>query len=214
VGIIRKDFAMNSRLVFLVPLLILVAGPATAQIDPWPDGVGIYFDESGNDPCEDVPVGLVTTYLIVTKPTVLTGVSGWECRITYDGPISILAYTMRGLCINVLEPPQFMVGMGIPHPYSPAIVLMDLTIYVSDITLEGRIFVHPTFNPSMVVAGEGVPCYAAGDDPAHLIPLQIIMGFDNSGDERPVCYLNKEHGSCNTIPTVTRTWGGVKALYD
>ncbi|MBC8424961.1 hypothetical protein H8E07_12625 [bacterium] len=80
-----------NRTAALSVLMILACGAAVAQpIDPDPDGMSIYFDESGSTYCLTVDdwvpmIGAgptINIYLLVTRPsTPLPYIQGWEAHV-------------------------------------------------------------------------------------------------------------------------------------
>jgi len=70
-------------------LLLALGGPltASAQINPNPDVLGVYFDLTGDTVEIDAPMpGPVTAYLILTNPSAAGDVTGWEANVQIDSP--------------------------------------------------------------------------------------------------------------------------------
>ncbi len=194
------------KLLSTLAIVALMAPIASAQLDPDPDGVGIYFDLGGNVNCDVAPVGApLDTYLLLTNASAAAGVFGWECRIDYTPGVYILAWTLQGSAINAGTIPEFAVGIAVPLPWQPAIHLMTITVGVfAPDPIE--LWIFPLYLPSI----PGVPCYADGADPGNLIEMRQSTGGPPLGDP-PVCVIN---GDCpDPIPTEDATWGSVKNLY-
>ena len=152
-------------------------------VDPYPDGIGIYFDTDATQYCTDWSGGMIQAYVVLTSITEPSGVSGFECRLEIDVPAGsyLFGYTLPPGSINVDSAPSFMVGMSTPLPWQPAIVVVTITMLETagdPWTFE----VHPYDDPSI----EGVPVYAAGDNPSRLTALRVSSGDSDS----PVALLN------------------------
>lgn len=64
-------------------LLVLGTG-GLAQLDPGPDGLGLYFDESATEASAMVSEGTeyLTAYLILTNPTVAGNLNHWSAGVS------------------------------------------------------------------------------------------------------------------------------------
>ncbi|MFH1842269.1 MAG: hypothetical protein ABIF77_03610 [bacterium] len=186
-------------------LCLLCLSNAIAQLDPFPDRIGMYFDADGLVVCHDFIGGPVTMYLVLTECTAPSGVSGWECHVDYSVPSGNfeMGWTLVGDAINVSTDPDFCVGLASPLPGAEAIVLATYGILV--FTTEEMWFrVREANLPSI----SGYPCYAAGDDPGCLIALQPVC------DDEANAGLNAGTGcSWCIVPSTPTTWGQLKAQY-
>jgi len=165
------------------------ARPACGQ-----DILGIYFDPDGTvtSVTTSSPFETVTGYLLIVEPTEPSGVSGWECAVeivTATGPLAA-SWTLNGLALNIDTPPSFQVGLADPLPGSQAVLLATCEVVVPDPGDEVEFYVHCHDPPSIPnpPGGQCVPAYAAGDDPAHLIPL----GWPDGCDMLPVAVINDD----------------------
>ncbi len=190
---------------FLSSLLILLAaGTAGAQVDPEPDGLGIYFDPEATSICADyVGSGTLTTYLSATNVGQPGGVAGWEARLVTDTPdlLFLSAEVVGTGPINLFTAPDFQVGLGVPLACAPVLVLATVHYFVMVPGTVGSILVQPCSHPSL----PGVACYAAGQDPDLLVPFHSVTG----GWDGPAARVN----ACGIIGARDDSWGGVKALY-
>ena len=70
----------------LVVFFIMLASGTFAQVDPDPNGIGIYFDQGATDVSVIVPqVGefeYVSAYLILTNPTLEGPLNYWEAVVS------------------------------------------------------------------------------------------------------------------------------------
>ncbi len=192
------------KLLVLTAAALLISGNALAQLDPDPDGVGIYFDPCACGNCVTLPAGQHYAWLVITHPSAPAGILGWECRIETDGPLFVLNYEPEGLWINVDTPPSFVVGLAEPliNPYMfPTVVVMEITFQLVDVSAPAMFYLVPVFFPSM----PGMLVYADGADPENLIEMRQSTG----GPGEPVAVIN---GDC-PVATADATWGGVKNLY-
>ena len=197
---------MRKLLLLLAMGTLLVSGQALAQVDPDDDMIGVYFDPGATIYCEQgiMPgqYGPGFLYLVITKPSAPGGVSGWECRLEIGPCMFVLDWGYQGLAINAATPPEFAVGLAAPLPAAPAVILLDMTIFVTCLDCTW-IYVKPTYSPSI----PGVPVYVDGDDVGHLIPL----GQSTGGPDEPVAGVNCD---CPPpIPTEQDTWGTLKTMY-
>jgi hypothetical protein len=189
-----------------ITLAVLVAlvggGEATAQIDPYPDGLGLYFDADATEYCLFYSGGLLEMYLFLTRCSQPSGISGWECHATYTLPASDfdLGWILPAGSLNVSTPPDFAVGLGTPLPNAPIMLLATLQLLVLD-PAPVDFYLGPADQPSI----PGYPVYAAGDDPGLLIPMHLIGGSPSV----PVAQLN----GCSPVAAEQRSFGSVKALY-
>jgi hypothetical protein len=192
------------KLVALAALASLViGGQALAQIDQGLDGLGMYFDTGANDYCMDYMGGPVSVYLILTNASEPTGISGWECHVTYAVPAGNFetGWVLPTGSLNVSTAPDFVVGLAAPMPFAPTILLATYGVlaFVPDAMM---FYVGPADTPSI----PGTPVYAAGDNPGSLIPMSPVSG----SADLPVAQLN---GGCGVIGTEDATFGSVKAMY-
>ncbi len=191
------------RLITLAVLVALVVGgEATAQLDPYPDGLGLYFDSDATKYCLENAAGLVEMYLFLTRCSQPSGISGWECHATYTIPAGDfeVGWTLPAGSLNVSSAPDFAVGLAMPLPNAPIMLLATLQILAfSPAIIE--LYLGPADHPSI----PGYPVYAAGNDPGILIPMHLIGGSPNV----PVAQLN----NCFTVGSEQNSFGSVKALY-
>jgi hypothetical protein len=184
--------------------IVCMAGTAFAQVDPDPNGIGVYFDMAGTQYCYEFLGGPVSAYVVITNPTQDAGISGYECHVSYVLPAGNYdtGWTLPAGGLNVSTAPDFVVGMGSPLPYAPSVVVATLGLLMfAPGCME--FYVGPANTPSI----PDVPLYADGLDPGLLIPLQVSSG----SSELPVAQLNC--GDCIVIGTEDATFGGVKAMY-
>jgi hypothetical protein len=172
-------------------------------IEPSPDEdvIGIYFEQSGrqNTYTTTTPNELVTAYLMILNPSSPYGVSGWECCVEVSGDADPVWWELPEGSINVDMPPCFAVGMsGLPLT-GDAIVVATAHFIQGSPEEATYFYIHPTAQPSL----PGVPAYADGFDPGHLIPLDWSSG----AEEVPVARVNAPVTDVATVP-------GLTTLYD
>jgi len=176
------------------------------------DVLGIYFDPDGgtNAHATAAPVEPVTAYLVLLQPSAPAGVSGWECCVEMVGGFTSPAWTLYAEGLNIDAPPCFQVGLpivayGAGQPAIPLARVSFVQLNPADATL---FFLHPYRVPSL----PGVPVYADGADPGHLVPLH----WPGAGEEEPVATVNGG-GAVPVLvpaPVVTCAEGGVRAAWD
>ncbi|MFH1845696.1 MAG: hypothetical protein ABIF77_21125 [bacterium] len=188
------------RMLSIVTMLLL-AGSASAQLDPDLDGVNTYFDTAGTSVCLDFTGGPVSVYLVLTNQSVITGVGGFECHVDYAVPAGNFeqSWTLPLTAINVSTAPDFIVGFGNALPHGNAIVLATYGVLVFGAECM-------TFNVRASDSGNLI--YADGINPGLLIPMQV------SSDGSPYgAGLNCPGCVDIIIDTDNQTWGQMKTLY-
>lgn len=161
------------------------------------DVIGIYFEQSGQQNIYDttVPNELVTAYLMILNPSSSYGIGGWECCIEAVGGADPIWYELPEGSVNVDTPPCFAVGMsGLPLG-GDAIIVATVNFIQASPDEATYFYIHPTTNPSI----PGVPSYADGLDPGHLIPL----AWSSGSEEQPVAKVNDPLTAIATVPEVT-----------
>jgi len=183
--------------------IVCLTSTAFAQVDPDPDGIGMYFDQLGTVYCNEFIGGPVSIYLVLTNQSVITGVGGYECHVDVSplpaGAVFEQGWTLPPTAINVSTAPDFIVGFGTPLPHANAITLVTYGLLV--------------FGPGCVefnvrASDSGNLIYADGIDPGLLIPMQV------SSDGSPYgAGLNCPGCIDIIIPNDEQSWGQVKNLY-
>jgi hypothetical protein len=194
---------MRKWIALICLVSLATAGGARAQIDPDPDGIGMYFDTAGTEYCRSAVTGPTSVYLLATNISESSGLSGWEAHVTYTVPAGCFetGWVLPAGSLNVSTAPDFVVGLAAPAPYAPAILLgtYGILVFCPDCI---EFYVGPSNTPSL----PGVPLYAAGDNPGSLIALQQSSG----GPDNPVLQLNCD---CTIVGDEPTSFGGVKSMY-
>ncbi len=197
---------MRKLLVLLA--VALLASSAMAQIDPDDNGIGVYFDTEGTLVCATtaVPFESVNAYLLITRPTDTSGVSGWEATITVGGaPVAPAWALAAGLDVDATDT-GFQVGIGVAPlalPYGPTVLLATWTGFVMNPTD------MVTFTISNIVGSvsfDGTPGYGSGADANVLIPLQVSTGY-------PYVVCAQINGACDIVDNDDMSWGSVKTMF-
>ncbi len=188
---------------------------ASAQIDPDPNGIGLYFDEEATIYCLQAPVGSeLTAYLCLTRITAASGVSRWEATIEVSYPSAVLTWNLRGQAVNATEIPEFVVQLADPLPWQPSLVVLEMRIRVmTEHPLAFRI--HPVSDPSVTDTLHPLPAYAAGTDPTDFRTLGYSWGWDPVTGTPFWCAVINPVGDCSEAPAEREpsSWGTIKALY-
>jgi hypothetical protein len=188
---------------------------AMSQVDPDPNGIGIYFDEGANVYCMQTEVGNQTSaYLCLTRITSESGISKWEAKVEVSRPSDVLAWNLMGQGTNTSETPEFNVDLTEPLPWQSSLVVLEMTISIQ--AVHPLVFrVHPVENPSVPGAPFPLPAYALGDDPSEFRTLGYSWGWDPATGEPNWCAVINPAGDCSDPPTAnsSSSWGGIKALY-
>ena len=184
-------------------LLLAVSVAATAQIDPAPDGIGVYFDLGGMDHCihTAAPYESVTAYLLITNPHPdIASILSWEAQVEVLGDVLAPSWTLAGgedsdpspLLFSVVFEPSPLIP-----PAGPTFLLATWTGIVPQPTdvvhfQVGPVPGSPTFPDS--------PGYVADGPVPQLHPLTVSAGSR--------FYIN----FCTT-PAEDATFTGLKALF-
>jgi hypothetical protein len=99
------------RLLWLVSLLA-IALPASAQIDPDPDGIGIYADLGATlTSVTAAPEQPFEVYLMITRPSRLEDIIAWECSLVVPDNAVIWGWNIQGTAWS-----NFPVRPNLPWP--------------------------------------------------------------------------------------------------
>jgi hypothetical protein len=210
--------AMNKHLGLIVVLATLgLAGMASAQCNPDPNEIGIFWTEDCGEcvNCIQFIGGITTAYVVLANVTQPGGVHGYEfCVVDADGssptppPASIilLNYHYPPGGINVWDPPCFAVGLSAPIPWSPCITLLRIDMLV--IGPEPWCFgVGPTDQPAI----PGHMAYADGADPGNLLIMYPNTGPDASSFA--MACINDPMCPPYPVDLQETSWGTLKSLY-
>jgi hypothetical protein len=195
---------MRKWIALICLVSLATAGSVLAQVDDSPDGIGLYYDLGATEYCRTGVSAQTNLYLLATNLSQPSGLSGWEAHVTYTVPTGCFetGWTLPTGSLNVSAAPDFVVGLGEPAPWAPAILLATygILVFCPDCI---EFYVGPCNTPSI----PGVPVYAAGDDPGLLLPLQQSSG----SSDLPVLQINCD--PCTVVGNETSTFGGVKSMY-
>ena len=108
---------MKKMLVLTAVIALAFSGIATAQIDPDPDGMSVYFDEDGVSFCMAVEPGTIaqgTAYFLLTNPsTTAVNVLGWAANLNFviNEPFAPVQWNLLD-GLNAGSGMDFIVGNG------------------------------------------------------------------------------------------------------
>lgn len=198
-----KKIADCAILVLAVGCVIAASSVESfAQTDPYPNSVGIYFDEDAfGNTANVVPPAVAVAYLIATRYDGLGGVDAWRGGVSCEVPVEA---TIRGGGVNAFSngPDFFLhfdVSLATPLPLSSSIVLAELSV---DITTEAPIKMYLESS----VEGDGLVCSSGGDE-RHLQPSVPCYSLP--------CYPAWVASINLNGPVMSDTinWGEIKSLY-
>ena len=199
------------KLVVLL-MLSLMATTAFAVVDPDPDMMGIYFDETADANCY-VPEFRERwmAYVIVTNPS-YPAIDGYEFAFTYEvinatyeddfvvSADNIGAGVVDG--VNAGTGNDYAVGLNGVIPSTPATIVHSFQFLTFDETMTVNLSLGPISAPS--IPGAALPIVKnAGFNEL------MTVGLSTGGVEIPVAVVN---GDC-PVAVESETWGGVKSLY-
>jgi hypothetical protein len=110
-------------------------GPASGTLPPRAgrDLIGLYADPAGERTVATAAPGEpFVAYLLLKDPSRTCGIRGWECWIEISDNIRVLDWQLAGQAINVMQPPEFVVGLGSPLDSEPVVQLARARCLVTD----------------------------------------------------------------------------------
>jgi len=185
--------------------LILLTGVADAQVDPTPNGVGIYADLEATSAHISADVGVsIEVYLLLTRPHQAVNVVGWECDLAVSDNVAMWGFALPAeaeLGAMVVDALGYQGAFSNPLPPTDIVVLMRFIIFLID-SEPAEFYILPNGRDS---SGSGLPCFGSfwyGD-----VQLHDMHPYQQS-DGKPAFKVN------DTItPVVCASWGEIKALY-
>jgi len=143
---------MNSIPLRNLCLLLLALGLAAPCVAG--DLFQLAFDPQGDvdHVSTSAPSEPVTAYLLLRDPPLYGPVTGWECRVELvtagAAPPAVWELNHDGL--NIVSPPDFVVGFGVPVPSTDPILMATAQIFVPDPDTEVAVHILPYAVPSLV----------------------------------------------------------------
>lgn len=184
--------------VCLLAWLLPLGAPASAQLDPGPDGLGVYFDlEATQVAAEAQAAQTVPAYLVATGLSLSGDVTYWSARLCPQGAAEI-----HGTCRN-----SYNYSMNMPGDscWSATAFAFEPTLPAQGITVLADLQITAWWDeePVLIFIQTGPEYQTTMAD--QLFPLN-----PSSGDwDLPVAVIN------GPAPVSGRsaTWGGLKALF-
>ena len=193
------------RLTTICCVILLTTSTASARFD---DGIGLYIAEDDLTDYGQAGEGVHTLYLVLTDPSVSSGVYAWELALALVGPGLLMPGDFEGNSVNYASFPELSVGVGGGLPSTDAAVLLG-TVLVMILGQDQPVAltIGPVSNPPGGSLGSYLPVYATWDGDQNY-PLQNM--YPSSGDiDEPVFVFNDSSQG----PPQSETWTGVKAVY-
>ena len=195
-----KSFISILAIPFLAfPLL------ASGQIDPGPDGLGLYFDEDATQVSAVVLEGTesISAFLVLTNPTAEGNLNHWSAGVSAiqgaPGNAMVAGSPVVGhnLALNMPGSEHWVfevaVGEDPPLPAAEVVVLAEIVIWP---------FVYDAPIPLFVTYGWEFGGYGTGEGGASFNP--------SSGSwDLPVAVINGQA----PVSVGSRTWDQIKATY-
>jgi len=202
----------------LIALLViaLMASNAFALMDDGVNSLGVYFDETFDANCMDVPDAntQVVSYWVLAN-CAQPSMGGFEFMWGYDPAPAVdpfvLSTTLPAGALNIGDPPfEFIVGLGVPLVTSEATVLVTQTaLWTVPPTEMLQIMAGPVENASI----PGVPVFNDGTDPGLLFPMTFST---LTGEHQPDAdgFLSVGSIGCpGPVATDNTSFSNLKALY-
>lgn len=189
-------------------VIIIIPGSVSAQLDSGPDGIGIYFDQDAMVNCLNGASGEIRGFLIITHPSIETGIGTWSCFVEYELPpgATITNWVLRGNVWNIYEPPNFFAALVSPTvPLIPSTDATRIAWFDMLMPNPGCVWfrVRESFSEMGFPSELG---YYDGGANSLFVPLNPAAGnLPNAGLNCSDCD--------SAVSSETRTWGMMKALY-
>jgi len=191
----------------LVVFFIMLASGTFAQVDPDPNGIGIYFDPGATEVSILVPetaeIVYLSAYLILTNPAFEGELNHWAAYVsTYTDnsttvQASIWGSPIEGHNVKMNMPGSSHWGFEVLLGDSPPYLASEITVLA-----ELEILVHTFTEPINLYVWEGA-FYSVEDSGA-------VNANPSSGDwDLPVATIN----GLAPVAVESDSWGGVKALF-
>jgi len=182
---------------------LLFATCALAQIDPHPDGIGIYADLEGTEVSIQAEVGeIFPVYLLMTRPSTELGIASWAAMVVAPLNCQILAWNIQGgPYLSYASPPEFTVCFT-EYP-SPQPIMHLLTFYCQ-MTNEYPGYFRVVGAPINGPPFDEAPCYLVEDD---FETPHFMHGYPN-GIGEPMFAVNDDLTPVNAMSLTS-----VKSLF-
>ena len=186
---------------FCVLLIVFLASPALAILDPDDNMMGLYFDLEADMPCLDGigPYEIVEMHLMITHPT-FDELSGFEAGFDYEGEVIQTSVELDGIIDIPEDSRNLIIGYGSPRPTSEAMVLASISFLYLDAGLGPvNIYLHATEPSSFEPPSPGV-----------LLPDGVLLPMNLSAPVGPAAQLN---GGCGVVETHRVDFDQIKSIY-
>lgn len=191
------------KMIILLSMMLVVAS-AWAVVDPDPNMMGFYFDESADTPCVlgAAPYSTHVMHLILTNPT-FDELFGFEAGYDVDGPAQVLGTQFAvDDALNVGGPDNMIVGFGTPMPTTEATLLVSISVlYMSTTDEEVDFFLHGS-DPGSI----------PGNLPVVLLADGVLIQVGLSAATGPTSLINGDY-PCGVVATQPMSFDNLKSLY-
>ena len=190
------------RMLAVILVLCLVGGSAAGIVDPTPDLLGLYFEETADTYCLEwlTPYTPFDMYAVYTNPTV-PEIVGFEFGM--ETPAELMLLQVSVACNPFWDPVEdypYVVACGSPLTVSEATVLVHFRFIILSTNTEPiHFFMHAADLPS--IPGE-YPLVGLPD--GSLLPLQV-----RGAPDQPTALIFDD---C-TVDTEPTSWDSLKAIY-
>jgi hypothetical protein len=144
--------------------------------------IAVYFDPAAT--CNAVhrePFTTFNAYLCIDGPVTVEGIYGWQCQLEMSDNLVVDGWSYPDQCLNILNPPDFVVGVGTKEPLpvqDEAVLLLTMAMHVTD------------RQPAYVYINSGgqnaAPMCVAGSD----LELRALARPNGAGATKPVASIN------------------------
>ena len=207
---------MKASLSLFVLVCLIATSPATAQLDPGPDGLGIYADPAGMVNSLIAEPGIVEVQLLATNITA-PEVKVWSVHVSFRGNVVItdiksdypMDYGSGGPDARTME---YVVTAYPDLPYYETELLAEPILYLAtlEIWLTDTEPVDVHLGIISTILNDDPPSHAYYAVPGDATSTVITEFNPSSGDwNLPVMRINGEA----PVPVEVRAWGDIKAVF-
>ena len=202
---VQEVYIMRILFTSGVLLSLLPVAIALAQIDPDPDGLGIYFDEAATQVVTTAgAMEELEAYLIATNCSQTGGIVMWEAYVTVSGPGVVDGTPTVGVNTYTNMP-------GSTNHNFIVLIDLDNPLPIQDVLILANLFI------GVYSADDSVELYLSGAPQTEYpyYSTEFWYGpyhnfYPSSGSlYMPVAVINGEA----PISNKNSTWGGIKTLY-
>ncbi len=199
---------MKTILFIAAVFLLASLGSAWAQLDPGPNGLGVYFDQEASSVVQNSDgSSSVSAYLVLTNPTEMGALSFWTCTVRPEdqgsGAVFIWGEPRMGINTNYPMPGQQSFTFFVSNE-SPGIPSLEPVLVLADLTIDLGGYSQP-----VGLHLENNSVYSLTEFTGWFEDNLVALNPSSGAFDLPVAVINGEA----PVATDHRSWDYLKALY-